>query len=204
MRRSRGREAAARPVFHPGAARQGQPADDHVAQVIDRDVDALFKMGRQGARCGAFAHRGRAGQQEDVGHKVLLFLLSLTSNDNPSDSSALRSFGIEAGPMPCSARISDSLNPESCSRVVMPLFSNARRAGTPSKAKNLRGGCAPVRKPGRWGNRCFYNTGARFCMFLDVYPGLSLTRFPYHPISGGSFSPRMKASTGPVTASPPV
>lgn len=43
--------------------------------------------------------------------------------------SASRNLGSELGPMPCSCKTSDSLYIDNCSKLVIPLFSNALLAG---------------------------------------------------------------------------
>ena len=67
-------------------------------------------------------------------HKSIPFYYFFASdssciNDNPSFCKRLISTGIELGPIPCSCKISFWLNLESCCKLVIPLFSNARRAG---------------------------------------------------------------------------
>jgi hypothetical protein len=65
---------------------------------------------------------------------------AVARNDNPSLARAASSFGIELGPIPCSARMSFTVRLESAVRVVIPSFSRARLAGALSSARNPAAG----------------------------------------------------------------
>ncbi len=83
--------------------------------------------------------------------QVFVFADNYSLKDSPIASKALRSFGIEPGPIPCNSKISASLNLDSCCKVIMPLLSNARLAGAASKERKPLSGLLSCSQTGQVG-----------------------------------------------------
>jgi hypothetical protein len=67
----------------------------------------------------AFAHSNLP--HETILSSLAQYLAAIYfTNANPFAFSARRSLGIELGPIPCSSRISSSLNLDNCRSVFMP------------------------------------------------------------------------------------
>jgi len=73
-----------------------------------------------------------------IGKRSLSFLLTVSYfrlKDNPFDFKTFLNLGIELGPMPCNSKSCATVYFESCSGVLIPVFSSALLAGatTPEK-----------------------------------------------------------------------
>ncbi len=84
-------------------------------------------------------------------HYYLILTIIYFLNDSPFVCKALRSFGIEAGPIPCNSNISVSLNWDRRCKVVMSLLSKALLAGAASKEKKLSFGLRASSQMGQVG-----------------------------------------------------
>lgn len=81
----------------------------------------------------------------------VIFFLNQSRNDNPLVVSAVFSLGIEAGPIPCNARISFLEYFASSVIVTIPAFSKARLAGAGNIARNPDSGFRACSQTGHVG-----------------------------------------------------